>query len=284
VGSKSTHLQQVLNLNQPAVVNGFYQPVTAEPYPNFSAITEFASNGTSNYHALWVTVNKQVSHGLQFLAAYTYSKSLDESSLDVPNFPFTFPQDSNNLRAEYGPSDFDARNRFVLSGFYTLPFQGNRAISGWQFAVINTMQSGNPWQPNVPSGIFPNVSLRPNVVGSVGETGNPRQWLADPTAFASPCTTTGGVTTCSPGDMRRNSLVGPDYIDTDLSLIKDTKVTERMNLQFRADAFDVFNHPNFGNPGVFVGTSTFGEITSTRFPNGDFGSARQLQLGLKLLF
>ena len=284
VGSKSTHLQQVLNLNQPAVVNGFYQPVTAEPYPNFSAITEFASNGTSNYHALWVTVNKQVSHGLQFLAAYTYSKSLDESSLDVPNFPFTFPQDSNNLRAEYGPSDFDARNRFVLSGFYTLPFQGNRAISGWQFAVINTMQSGNPWQPNVPSGIFPNVSLRPNVIGSVGETGNPRQWLADPTAFASPCTTTGGVTTCSPGDMRRNSLVGPDYIDTDLSLIKDTKVTERMNLQFRADAFDVFNHPNFGNPGVFVGTSTFGEITSTRFPNGDFGSARQLQLGLKLLF
>lgn len=282
VGTRSTHLQQVLNLNQPAVISGFYQPNTAKPFPNFSTITEFASNGTSNYHALWVTVNKQVSHGLQFLAAYTYSKSLDESSLDVPNFPFTYPQDSNNLRADYGPSDFDARNRFVISGFYTLPFQGNRGISGWQLAVINTLQSGNPWQPNVPGSIFPNVSLRPDVVGSVGETGNPKQWLADPTAFVSPCDPSGTI--CSPGDMRRNSLVGPDYIDTDFSLIKDTKVTERVDLQFRADAFDVFNHPNFGNPGVFVGTSTFGEITNTRFPNGDFGSARQLQLGLKLLF
>jgi hypothetical protein len=282
VGTKSTHLQQVLNLNQPAVVNGLYQPETARPFGNFSTITEFASNGTSNYNALWVTVNKQVSHGLQFLAAYTYSKSLDESSLDVPNFPFEYPQDSNNLQAEYGPSDFDARHRFVLSGFYTLPFQSNRAIAGWQFALINTIQSGNPWQPNVPTGIFPNASLRPDVIGPVGETGNPRQWLADPTAFTSPCDPTGTV--CSPGDMHRNSLVGPDYIDTDLSLIKDTKITERVNLQFRADAFDIFNHPNFGNPGVFVGTKTFGVITSTRFPNGDFGSARQLQLGLKLMF
>lgn len=284
VGSKSTHLQQVLNENQPLVVNGVYQPVTAKPFPNFSTIEEIASNGTSNYNALWLTVNKQVSHGLQFLAAYTYSKSLDESSLDVPNFPFTYPQDSYNLGAEYGPSDFDARNRFVLSGFYTLPFHGNRAITGWQFSVINTMQSGNPWQPNVPTSIFPNASLRPNVVGPVGETSNPKEWLADPTSFVSPCTTTAGVTTCSPGNMRRNSLTGPGYLDTDLSLIKDTKITERMNVQFRADAFDAFNHPNFGNPGAFVGTSTFGEITSTRFPNGDFGSARQLQLGLKLLF
>jgi hypothetical protein len=283
VGTKSTHLQQELNQNQPPVVNGAYQTQQV-PFPNFSEIVEFASNGTSNYNALWVTVNKQVSHGLHFLAAYTYSKSLDESSLDAPNAPFSVPQNSYNLRGDYGLSDFDARNRFVLSGFYTLPFHSNRAVSGWQFAIINTMQSGNPLQPNVPSGLFPGIALRPDVVGRVGVTGNPAQWFTATSSFASPCTTTGTVTTCSPGDMVRNSVIGPDYIDTDFSLIKDTKITERMNLQFRSDAFDVFNHPNFGNPNLNVLSSSFGVITSTRFPNGDFGSARQLQLGLKLIF
>jgi hypothetical protein len=172
----------------------------------------------------------------------------------------------------------------VLSGFYTLPFHSNHAVSGWQFAIINTMQSGNPLQPNVPSGLFPSIALRPDVVGPVGVTGNPAQWVTATSSFASPCTTTGTVTTCSPGDMVRNSVIGPDYIDTDFSLIKDTKITERMNLQFRSDAFDVFNHPNFGNPNLNVLSSSFGVITSTRFPNGDFGSARQPQLGLKLIF
>jgi hypothetical protein len=71
---------------------------------------------------------------------------------------------------------------------------------------------------------------------------------------------------------------------TDLSLLKNTKITEAVNLQFRAEAFDIFNHPNFGNPNLNVGSSSFGSITSTRFPNGDFGSARQLQLALKLQF
>lgn len=75
-----------------------------------------------------------------------------------------------------------------------------------------------------------------------------------------------------------------DSIDTDFSLIKDTKLHERIDLQFRADAFDVFNHPNFGNPDLNVLSSSFGIITSTRFANGDFGSARQMQLGLKLMF
>jgi outer membrane receptor protein involved in Fe transport len=278
VGSKGTHLQQVLNENQPAVVNGIYG--SAGPFPNFSEITEYASEGISNYNALWITFNKQVSHGLQFLASYTYSKSLDEASLDVPNPPFTFAQDSNNARADYGPSDYDARHRFVVSGFYQLPFQGNPAIAGWEIAFISSAQSGNPLQPNVPSGIFPGVSLRPDVIGSLGVTNKPVQWFSDPGAFISPCI----ATTCAPGDMGRNSVIGPKFVDSDLSLVKDTKITERVNLQFRADAFDVFNHPNFGNPNVSVGSSSFGVITSTRFANGDFGSARQLQLALKLQF
>lgn len=129
------------------------------------------------------------------------------------------------------------------------------------------------------------------MTGPLRVTGNPSQWFVNPfSTFTSPCTTVGKVTTCSPGDMGRNSVTGPSFVNTDFSLIKNTKISERVNLQFRAEAFDVLNHPNFGNPNLTVPTpanirtSTFGVITNTRFPNGDFGSARQLQLGLKLEF
>lgn len=282
VGSRGTHLQQVLNENQPAVVGGAYQPATARPYSSFSQITEYSSNGFSTYNALWVTLNKQVSHGLQFSTSYSFSKSLDESSLDIPGI---FPQDSYNLRADYGSSDYDAKHRFVFSGFYTLPFKSNRVVSGWELAVITSAQSGNPLQPTVPSGLFPGVNLRPNVSGPITIIRSPGGWFGPKslysTEFSSPCVT---ATVCSPGNMGRNSVIGPNFIDTDLSVIKNTKITERFNFQFRADAFDVFNHPNFGNPNLSVGTSTFGVITGTRFPNGDFGSARQLQLAAKLIF
>jgi hypothetical protein len=289
VGSKSTHLQQILNENQPAVLAGVFEPKTAAPFPNFSEIEEVASNGNSNYNALWVTLNKQVTHGLQFLASYTYSKALDYSSLDFPN---ALPQDSNNLVNEYGPSDFDARNRFVLSGFYELPFKGNRLVSGWQLALITQAQSGNPLTAYMSgvSGLFPGATIRPNVSGPIDTESVPAvgtygvQWIANPLVFSSPCTGSGATLTCSPGNEGRNTIIGPSFIDTDFSLIKDTKVTERIGTEFRAEAFDIFNHPNFGDPNLSVGAGTFGVITSTRFPTGDFGSSRQLQFALKVTF
>ncbi len=288
VGSKATHLQQELNLNQPAVVAGTFSPATAAPYPNFSEIVDLASNGNSNYNALWVTANKQVTHGFQFLATYTWSKSLDYSSLDVPN---NLPQDSNNLRNEYGPSDFDARNRFVLSGFYTLPFQGNRLVSGWQLALITQAQSGNPltvYMSGV-SGLFPGAVVRPNVTGPVEVTGNPADWIANPQVFTNPCSSATGTLVCSAGNEGRNSIIGPDFVDTDFSLIKDTKITERVGSEFRVEAFDIFNHPNFGDPNFVFNAATgtmlsSSVINTTRFPEGDFGSSRQLQFALKLTF
>ncbi len=288
VGSKATHLQQELNLNQPAVVAGTFSPATAAPYPNFSEIVDLASNGNSNYNALWVTANKQVTHGFQFLATYTWSKSLDYSSLDVPN---NLPQDSNNLRNEYGPSDFDARNRFVLSGFYTLPFQGNRLVSGWQLALITQAQSGNPltvYMSGV-SGLFPGAVVRPNVTGPVEVTGNPADWIANPQVFTNPCSSATGTLVCSAGNEGRNSIIGPDFVDTDFSLIKDTKITERVGSEFRVGAFDIFNHPNFGDPNFVFNAATgtmlsSSVINTTRFPEGDFGSSRQLQFALKLTF
>ena len=89
---------------------------------------------------------------------------------------------------------------------------------------------------------------------------------------------------CHPGSLGRNAITGPGFVNTDASLVKDTKLTEKVNLQFRTEVFDIFNHPNFGNPVLTTTSSSFGKITSTRSPTGDFGSSRQIQFALKLMF
>jgi hypothetical protein len=289
VGSKGTHLQQELNINQPGVYNGYYLPHSAAPFSNFGALLEVTNNGNSNYNGLWVTLNKQATHGFEFQTTYMYSKSLDYSSLDFPN---ALPQNSYNLQSEYGLSDFNAKNRFVFSGFYTLPFRGNRLVRGWQIALVTQAQSGNPLTAYMTGvgGLFPDATIRPNVSGPIQTESVAAantygvQWIANPSVFSSPCTGSGSTLTCAPGNLGRNTIIGPGFLDTDLSIIKSTKITERVSSEFRVEAFDIFNHPNFGDPNLSVGSSTFGVINSTRFPIGDFGSSRQLQLALKLIF
>jgi hypothetical protein len=117
-------------------------------------------------------------------------------------------------------------------------------------------------------------------------TGDPAGWFADKTVFVSPCVTNPApaLPTCHPGNLSRNAVTGPNFVNTDFSVIKNTKLTERFNLQFRGEMFDIFNHPNFGNPVLTTTSGTFGQISGTRFPTGDFGSARQIQFSLKLKF
>ena len=86
------------------------------------------------------------------------------------------------------------------------------------------------------------------------------------------------------GNLGRNVIIGPGFANVDIALMKQTKINEKIRLEMRADAFDALNHPNFGQPGVTVGTSTFGLLTNTRFPTGDSGSSRQMQLAMKLIF
>lgn len=305
VGSKGTHLQLNQNINQPLVTNGIYGstrpfktlPATSAvlpaqctaPHPacTFGNINQVNSKGNSNYNAFWVTLNKHFSHGLQFLTSYAYSKSLDYNSLSTGETLIL--QNAYNPRGDYGPSEFDVRHRFVFSGFYQLPFQANRLVGGWEVGTVIQAQSGNPLNPTVV--INPGVSLtvRPDLIAPIKVTGDPFDWFGPATQFAtelkSPCVGATG-TTCHPGSLSRNAVTGPSFVNTDFSVIKNTKLTERFNLQFRAEMFDIFNHPNFGNPGLtFTPTSTtFGKITSTRFPTGDFGSSRQVQFALKLKF
>lgn len=339
VGLKATHLQLSQNINQPFVTNGFYGsnrpflslPLTSvivpaqceapNPVCPYGNINQVNSGGNSNYNALWATLNKHVSHGLEFVASYTYSKSLDYNSLSTGESYII--QNAYNPRGDYGLSEFDARHRFVLSGFYEFPFKGNRLISGWQVGLVTQLQSGNPVNPTLAIGPGAGISLtvRPDLLKSVSGTGNPGQYfnnaaLCEPfngvpsgkapaipacastpgAAFAVPCTFNstptahGGGTylivpgTCHPGDLGRDSITGPDFLNTDFSVTKNTKISERFNLQFRSEFFDIFNHPNFGNPILTATSSSFGKISSTRFPAGDFGSSRQIQFALKLIF
>jgi Carboxypeptidase regulatory-like domain/TonB dependent receptor-like, beta-barrel len=315
MGSKGTHLRIARNINQLELVGG----ALVRPFPTLSAtssikpganlgnISEVTSGANSDYNALVVELNRRLSHGLQLISSYTYSKSIDDNSL---NSQGVILQDSLDVANSRGLSDFDARHRFVVSGFYELPFHGNRLVSGWELGTIVQAQTGNPL--NVTTGIsnFTGTTaltagggLRPDLLMPVGITGNPAQWFTNNqvcTPFAQAgitqplCSATPNAAFALPlgatpagdhfGNLGRNVFTGPGFVNTDLSLVKNTKLTERMNLQFRTEAFDVFNHPNFGNPNLNPQSSSFGRITSTRFPTGDFGSARQLQLSLKLQF
>jgi len=315
IGSKGTHLRIARNINQLELVGG----ALVRPFPTLAAaspirpsanlgnITEVTSGANSDYNALVVELNRRLSHGLQLISSYTYSKSIDDNSL---NSQGTILQNSLDVANGRGLSDFDARHRFVVSGFYELPFHGNRLVSGWEVGTIVQAQSGNPL--NVTTGIsnFTGTTaltagggLRPDLLSHVGTTGDPAQWFTNnvvctpfaQTGITQPlCSATPNAAFALPlgatpagdhfGGLGRNAFTGPGFVNTDLSLVKNTKLTERLNLQFRTEAFDIFNHPNFGNPNLNPQSSSFGRITSTRFPTGDFGSARQLQISLKLQF
>jgi hypothetical protein len=158
--------------------------------------------------------------------------------------------------------------------------------------------------PNIIANNFFNLTgtntIRPDVLNPIVVTGNPNQWFANPvvcdprlTSGATACTSSSVFAlpvspdgTLHFGDLGRNSIVGPGFINTDFSIQKTTKISERFSHQFRFEAFDLFNHPNFGNPGRLAqpGSTSFGVITSTRFPTGDSGSSRQLQFAMKLIF
>jgi len=298
-GSKGTHLEIDRNVNQlinfgvantPGAHNvPFFQLSPSSPFlpgTRLGNLTERDTSANSTYNGLWVTLNKHVSHGLQFNGSYTWSHSIDDVSRN--NNGVVLP-DSTNLLSGKGNSDFDARHRFVVNAIYDLPFKANRFVRGWELATIAQYQTGNPFTIVIPSATITGLSntVTPIQLAPFTVTGNPLgQWILPPGGtfagiFANPATQT------TLGNVARNSVYGPGFANVDLSLVKNTKITERINFQIRGDAFDILNHPNYGQPGrtlnALTGASLF-TITSTRFPPGDSGSSRQLQLAAKLQF
>jgi hypothetical protein len=279
-------------------------------------ITNREGTVNSSYNALWVTANQRLSHGFQFNASYTYSKSIDVNSQSSQGVTV---QDSNNLKGDRGLSDFDARHRFVISGLYEVPWHKSDALGGWQLSAIVQEQSGNPVtllagnagaitggapaaNANSLTGL---ATLRPDVGAPItispaaAVTGNGVQWFAntvcDPRPGGScpagavavlPVAFISGKTIYHFGSFGRNTIIGPGFNNVDFSIIKRTKIGEDKLIEFRWEVFDLFNHANLGQPGrtAQVGSTTFGVITNTRFPTGDSGSSRQMQFALKLKF
>ena len=300
-GSKGTNLRITRNINQfiPGTATRIYPKLSANspiaPGVALSNIASIDSGGNSNYNALWLTANKRFSKGLQFNASYTFSKSIDYNSL---NSQANITQDSYNIRNDRGLSDFDARHRFVINSIYDLPFKGNRLVEGWEFAIITQLQTGNPVNIITTNATYTgSTTIRPDILGTVpvgfhpavdaSGKGNGNLQYFPSAACTTPQPGCLFLAANRLGNLGRNVIIGPGFQDVDFSLVKNTKIYERLTVQFRVDTFDLFNHPNFGQPNRTVSTApgnTFGQITNTRFATGDSGSSRQLQLAMKLIF
>jgi hypothetical protein len=281
VGSQGHRLFQFVDLNQPSqsviqsddlscACNDSYGVPRVfggafglnNPYATNYLLQE-QSTASSNYNALQTSLRVNGWRGITSIVNYTWSHSHDTAS-DLEDFEpnASQPYDSNRPNMEYGNSNFDVRNRFTWIFGYELPkFGASRLTNGWGFTSSLTLQSGQPFQFNYNfeddfSGAGEGID-RPDVVGPiVYHKGNPFNYV-DLSAFAIPCTVNAGpsgtAADCVPGtrhfgNERRNSLVGSDYRNWDFAIYKNTALTERLNMQLRAEFFNALNHPNFASP------------------------------------
>ncbi|HSR08037.1 MAG TPA: carboxypeptidase regulatory-like domain-containing protein, partial [Bryobacteraceae bacterium] len=273
-----------------------YIPVGTRPNPSVGAGFFWYTEGNSRYNALETDVVRRLSKGLQFRVNYTWSKNLDMNSGLTgaqSNNQAQMIMDRNNVSRDWGPSALNVTHQASISAHYELPLGkgqrwmsgssrvANRIVGGWQVNAITTLLSGFPFTPLVGSnrsgdGDTRNPdrpSVNPAFTGPV-VTGNPKQWF-NPNAFLRPAAGTWG-------NLGRGVYQGPGLANVDLSLFKTTAITEKASLQFRAEAFNLLNHTNYGTPNavVFSGVninSSAGLITSTAT------FSRQIQLGLKLI-
>ncbi len=258
------------------------------PYPEFSRVWEVDGHNKANYHSMGLKVQRRFSQGLTHLIGYTWSKSIDTgSAIRVHDGDTLFPQNSFCTQCERALSSFHASHRLVTSALYELPFgRGKRFVNiggipnalvgGWQLGSIMTLQTGFP--VTVVSGAdISNTAIgtdRPNATGATVAIPRGQQ---DPELFFNtnafvlqPAGTLGNV--------GRNTLMGPGIVNWDFSTLKDFRIREGQELQFRFEAFNVSNHPNWGLPDSSRSSPGFGKIRSTRT------DMRDLQFGLKFVF
>ncbi|MBI3952171.1 MAG: TonB-dependent receptor [Acidobacteria bacterium] len=300
VGSKGTKLINVFNLNQAGGVTPF---TCGTPVPCFSTnknlfgMVEVQSSANSHYDSLQASVTKRLSRGLQFLASYTFSKSIDNYSGDLTNELTILPGDQQNFRSHRALSNFDRTHRFVYSFVYDLPqcYSGDSAVARhllntWQIAGIATLQSGLPVTifEAVGSAVFNRVNFKPGFAGSLEQPGSVHEKLTqffNTGVLASAQRTLAGMPNpffdpnAPFGNSGRNILRGPDQRNLDFSLVKFIPVTEGVDAEFRTEFFNIFNTVNFALPNANIAVpATFGRITATS------AGPRIIQFALKLNF
>jgi Carboxypeptidase regulatory-like domain/TonB dependent receptor len=276
LGSHSLHLDRSYFNNTPPPGPG--DPNLRRPNQLWGQIRTIQNDLIANYDGLTAILRQRMSHNIQVLASYTWSHTLDVST------------DSNgggaamndyDWRLDYGNANWDIRHRFVASFIYDLPSLRSSALllrwtlGNWQANGIFTAQTGMPFNVIIATDRA-NVgrpNQRPNIVGAPSDNCGSGHLAGciDPAAFAVPAPFTFG-------NAGRNILYGPGLVNADFSVFKDFPIKERTKFQFRAEMFNIFNHPNFGNPSATLNTGSFGKVTLTTTNN------RDIQFGAKLVF
>jgi hypothetical protein len=296
VGSHGSHLVTQSDQNPPIeqIINGvayFGNPATGLSFPrwspSFGAINALQANGRSSYNSLQVNAVHRFSRNFQAQVAYTWAHSIDDGSgssgLETGGGPRSDPYD---FALDRGSSTFDARQALRINGVYTLPFKKNRLVSGWQISGILSKSTGLPLllttgfdrelvgpssTVNERPNLVPGYTAQSIVVGSVNEWFNPAAFVLQPLGTM--------------GNLGRDIIRGPGVFNSDISLLKDTRIRERFVLQFRAEFFNFLNHENFGTPNLTLFTTAGANSAAGQITTSNPGTIpRQIQFALKLNF
>jgi hypothetical protein len=311
-GARGIHLLRSGDVNLATAVRRpdgtwFFPPGSPRRNTAFSTIEMKTSDGNSWYNALIFEIRKRWSRGVEFQSSYTFSRNIDTTQAstffsDATNGTTNAMPELPGLNYNKGLADFHAKHNWVVNFTWELPFArglegtAGKLLDGWQLSGIGQMRSGNPltvfvatnrsrslWSPSIGPGLgLDRPNLAPGRTHKDAVTGNPDGWF-DPSAFQ--LQEAGTL-----GNLGRGALIGPNLRVFDMSLVKNTRwsrLGEGGNIQFRIEAFNLFNRTNLGNPSLlaFSGAAdnenplpTFGQIRTVTT------SSRQIQLGLRVTF
>jgi hypothetical protein len=280
--------------------------------PGLGELQVFYNGAHSTYNGLQLQARKiSPTHGLQFQANYTFAKDMTDADAVWSSGGPSGGISQNNpqcVTCERAQASYSIKQRFVANFEYDVPFAGwsalanlpKRLTQGWMVLGIYTAQSGFPFTVVTPYGslqygydIFDGFGARPSLLEkpTMAPTGGPQffsdavingsNYGANDGFFAEPTVTSpvnGSAVLPAPGNLGRNTFTGPGWYNLDFSLVKDTKITESKQVQFRAEFFNVFNHATFATPGASLGNPSFGLSTGTAT------TERQIQFALRFMF
>lgn len=283
-GSRGVHVMIGLPLNEVQPGPGTQQSRRLiQPLNNITAINIYAPRNMSTYHGLLSKLEKRFGSGLQGLVSYTWAKAIDfGGSAGSGGGATGGPQTITCIRCGRGASGYDVKHRAVTSLVYDLPFgKGRRLMNrggaadalfgGWRVSTITTLATGRAFNVNLANGVNNGAPSWPDRIGrGTLDNPDPFRWFDD-RAFAAPPQNTYG-------NVARGVLYAPGQVQFDMSFVKNFRIREGMSVQFRAEAFNLFNTPQFGFPNAAIGSPTVGRITSTINDN------RNGQLALKFEF
>jgi hypothetical protein len=296
VGTRGVHLDALVDIN--AGSPGTTNVTVGRPYPFFAQIYQLQTNQISFYNGLQVSAERRAGP-LTFLASYSYSHALDDSTASPGAVVNPY-----NVQADYGNSDLNVPNRFVASVNYQLPFKtsgkSNFLIAGWQMNAILSYFDGLPFSVTSANGVGDGLTPRAQYIGGGGSPAGPQtlqEWFNTSEFVSIPLT--GTLANGQWGDSGRNILQGPGTKNVDFSIFKNFRVAESKNLQIRGEFFNLFNTPQFNNPGAVAPTPAtastvlvpnlaaspaFGTISSAGSPTTFQRISREIQLAAKFTF